>query len=78
MIGNQNYSCDVLGSVDSLESMLEETFRISEKILSRTPDETEGLDEWNKEIESENLNYLSTLSDLHKKFIVDDRIMNLN
>ena len=78
MIGNQNCSCDVLKSIDSLENMLEETFRISEKILSRTPDEVEGLDAWNKEIEAENLNYLNTISDLHKKFIVDDRIMNLN
>ena len=78
MIGNQNSSCDVLQSIESLESMLEETFRISEKILSRSPDEIDGVDAWNEEIEAENLNYLNTISDLHKKFIVDDRIMNLN
>lgn len=78
MIGNQNHSCDVLASVESLESLLEETFRISEKILSRTPDDILALDEWNYEIETENLNYLNSLSGLHKKFIVDDRIINLN
>ncbi len=78
MIGNQNNSCDVLSSVESLESLLEETFRISEKILSRTPDDLQALDDWNDEIETENLNYLNNLSELHKKFIVDDRIINLN
>jgi len=78
MIGNQASSCNVLGSVESLESLLEETFRISEKILSRTPDDIQALDAWNEEIEAENLNYLNNLSDLHKKFIVDDRIINLN
>ena len=78
MIGNQAKSCDVLASVESLESLLEETFRISEKILSRTTDDLQALDDWNEEVETENLNYLNNLSELHKKFIVDDRIINLN
>ena len=78
MIGNHELSCDVLASVETLEDLLEETFRISEKILSRTPDDLMALDAWNEEIEAENLNYLNNLSELHKKFIVDDRIIHLN
>lgn len=78
MIGNQICTCDVLSSVESLEALLEETFRISEKVLSRKPDELETIDAWNEEIEAENLNYLNCLSELHKKFIVDDGIVHMN
>ena len=78
MIGNRECSCNVFSSVGTLESLLEETFRISEKILSRKSDELEAIDAWNEEIEAENLNYLSSLSALHKKFIVEDGIININ
>ncbi len=75
MVSQEKDCCDALASVVNLQALLQETFRISEKILSRKPEDLENLDEWNSEIMEENLDYLSSLSSLHKKFLKQDGII---
>ena len=64
----QQGSCDAIQAVQNLESLLEETLRITEKILSKEPIPFPAIDAWNEEIEAENYFHTEKISDLYKEF----------
>ena len=72
----QHGSCDTIQAVQSLEQMLEETLRITEKILSKPPLPFPGIDAWNEEIEAENFDFTDKISDLYKSFKRVDQAFN--
>jgi hypothetical protein len=72
----QQGSCNTLQAVQSLEDILEETLRITEKILSQAPVAFPGLDSWNEEIEAENFYHTDKISDLYKSFRKVDQDFN--
>ena len=72
----QHGGCDTLQALTSLEEMLDETLRITEKILSQEPVPFPGLDSWNEEIEAENYFHTEKLSDLFKEFKKNEQIID--
>ena len=72
----QQDSCDTLKALESLEGMLEETMRITERILTRDPLDFNTLDAWNEEIEAENHYHTEKVSDLYKDFKNNDRVFD--
>jgi hypothetical protein len=76
---NNSKDCfDTLDSLQSLEALLEETFRICEKVLSHTVDSPVSPVEetWNEEIEAENHFFSQKIDKLEQKFQNNNRIFN--
>ena len=72
----QQDCCDTIKALESLEGMLEETMRITEKILTRDPLDFNTLDAWNEEIEAENHYHTEKISDLYKDFKKNEKIID--
>ena len=70
----QQDCCDTIEALESLEGMLEETMRITEKILTRDPLDFHTLDAWNEEIEAENYYHTEKISDLYKDFKKNEKV----
>ncbi|MCH2206002.1 MAG: hypothetical protein MK132_09065 [Lentisphaerales bacterium] len=67
---------DTLKALESLEGILEETIRITERILTRDPLDFDTMDAWNEEIEAENHYHTEKISDLYKDFKKNERVFD--
>ena len=77
MLKNESPKCfDTLESLQSLEALLEETFRICEKVLSQPIESFPAQDAWNEEIDAEHHFYSKKMEKIERNFKENDRIFN--
>lgn len=77
MLKNKSPKCfDTLESLQSLEALLEETFRICEKVLSQPIEPCPTQDAWNEEIDAENFFYSKKMKKIKQNFKEGNRAFN--
>jgi hypothetical protein len=77
MLKDESPKCfDTLESLQSLEALLEETFRICEKVLSQPIEPFPAQDAWDEEIEAEHFFYSKKMKEIKLNFKEGNRAFN--
>ena len=76
-MNNRSEECfDTLESLQSLEALLEETFKICERVLSQPIEHFPAQDAWNEDIEADNHFLSEKIQKLEEKFQHGERVYN--